>query len=91
MDGLKVGPSRTQLFRVHANTMEEAIQIAFQEEYNHRQARTPTSVWQGHNASTGAMQGAPATETSTGAAPMELGTAAQSFIRCYRYGKLGHM
>ncbi|POM59973.1 LOW QUALITY PROTEIN: Gag protein [Phytophthora palmivora] len=28
MDGLKVGPSRTQLFRVHANTMEEAIQIA---------------------------------------------------------------
>ncbi|POM62399.1 Gag protein [Phytophthora palmivora] len=28
MDGLKVGPSRTQLFRVHANTMEEATQIA---------------------------------------------------------------
>ncbi|POM79009.1 Pol protein [Phytophthora palmivora] len=42
MDGLKVGPSRTQLFRVHANTMEEAIQIALQEEYSHRQARTPT-------------------------------------------------
>ncbi|POM79710.1 Gag protein [Phytophthora palmivora] len=39
MDGLKVGPSRTQLFRVHANTMEEAIQIALQEEYSHRQAR----------------------------------------------------
>ncbi|POM64467.1 LOW QUALITY PROTEIN: Pol protein [Phytophthora palmivora] len=30
MDGLKGGPSRTQLFRVHANTMEEAIQIALQ-------------------------------------------------------------
>ncbi|POM60225.1 Gag protein [Phytophthora palmivora] len=44
MDGLKVGPSRTQLFRVHANTMEEAIQIALQEEYSHRPARTPTSV-----------------------------------------------
>ncbi|POM60553.1 Gag protein [Phytophthora palmivora] len=43
MDGLKVGPSRTQLFRVHANTMEEAIQIALQEEYSHRQARNPTS------------------------------------------------
>ncbi|POM62993.1 Gag protein [Phytophthora palmivora] len=28
MDGLKVGPSYMQLFRVHANTMEEAIQIA---------------------------------------------------------------
>ncbi|POM72493.1 Gag protein, partial [Phytophthora palmivora] len=31
MDGLKVGPSCTQLFRVNANTMEEAIQIALQE------------------------------------------------------------
>ncbi|POM75893.1 Gag protein, partial [Phytophthora palmivora] len=54
MDGLKVGPSRTQLFRVHANNMEEATQIALQEEYSHRQARTPTSMWQGHNASSGA-------------------------------------
>ncbi|POM71378.1 Gag protein [Phytophthora palmivora] len=44
-----------RLFRVHANTMEEAIQIALQEEYSHRQARTPTSVWQGHNASSGAV------------------------------------
>ncbi|POM77005.1 Gag protein, partial [Phytophthora palmivora] len=66
MDGLKVGPSRTQLFRVHANTMEEAIQTALQEEYSHRPARTPTSVWQGHNASSGAVQGAPAAGASTG-------------------------
>ncbi|POM70295.1 LOW QUALITY PROTEIN: Gag protein [Phytophthora palmivora] len=65
MDGLKVGPSRTQLFRVHANTMEEAIQIALQEVYSHRQARTPTSVWQGHNASSGAVQGAPTAGAST--------------------------
>ncbi|POM71346.1 Hypothetical protein PHPALM_12101 [Phytophthora palmivora] len=48
MDGLKVDPSRTQLFCVHVNTMEEAIQIALQEEYSHRQARTHMSVWQGH-------------------------------------------
>ncbi|POM67492.1 Gag protein [Phytophthora palmivora] len=54
MDGLKVGPSRTQLFRVHANTMEEAIQNGLQEEYSPRQARTPTSVWLGCNVSTGA-------------------------------------
>ncbi|POM67035.1 Gag protein [Phytophthora palmivora] len=66
MDGLKVGPSRTQLFRVHTNTMEEAIQIALQEEYSHRQAGTPMSVWQGHNASSGAVQGAPAPGASTG-------------------------
>ncbi|KAI9992094.1 hypothetical protein PInf_017478 [Phytophthora infestans] len=41
MDGLKVGPARTQLFRVQATTMEEAIQIALQEEYSHKQAGTP--------------------------------------------------
>ncbi|POM78707.1 LOW QUALITY PROTEIN: Gag protein [Phytophthora palmivora] len=68
MDGLK-------LFRVHAETMEEAIQIALPEEYSHRQARTPTPVWQGHNASTGAVQGAPVAGASTGPVPMELGTA----------------
>ncbi|POM67944.1 Gag protein [Phytophthora palmivora] len=66
MDGLKVGPSRTQLFRVHANTMEEAIQIALHEEYSHRLPRTPTSVWQGHNASSGAVQRAPAAGLAPG-------------------------
>ncbi|POM72624.1 Gag protein, partial [Phytophthora palmivora] len=91
MDGLKVGPSRTQLFRVHANTMEEAIQITLQEEYSHRQVRTPTSVWQGHNASTGVVQGAQATGASTGPVPIELGTAVQSSIRCYGCRKIGHM
>ncbi|POM71466.1 LOW QUALITY PROTEIN: Hypothetical protein PHPALM_11961 [Phytophthora palmivora] len=75
MDSPKVGPSSTQLFRVHANTMEEAIQIALQEEYSHRQTRTPTSVWQGHNTSTDAVQGAPATGASAGPVPMELGMA----------------
>ncbi|POM80927.1 Gag protein [Phytophthora palmivora] len=77
MDGLKVGPSRTRLFRVHANTMEEAIQIALQEGYSHRQVRTPTSVWQGRNAATGAV--------------LELITAVQNSIRCYGCEKLGHM
>ncbi|KAG3063316.1 hypothetical protein PI124_g22704 [Phytophthora idaei] len=28
MDGLRVGPARTQLFRVQASTLEEAIQVA---------------------------------------------------------------
>ncbi|POM80180.1 LOW QUALITY PROTEIN: Gag protein, partial [Phytophthora palmivora] len=82
MDGLK-------LFRVHANTMEEAIQIALQEEYSHRQARTPTSMWQDHNVSSGAVQGAPAAGASTGPVSMELGTAVQNSIRCYGCGKLG--
>ncbi|OWZ18625.1 LOW QUALITY PROTEIN: Retroelement [Phytophthora megakarya] len=46
MDGLSLSPIRTQLFRVQASTMEEAIQVALQEEYSHIQARTPTSAWQ---------------------------------------------
>ncbi|KAI9990655.1 hypothetical protein PInf_018212 [Phytophthora infestans] len=41
MNGLKVGPARTQLFRVQATTMEEAIQIVLQDEYSHKQAGTP--------------------------------------------------
>ncbi|KAG3008766.1 hypothetical protein PC121_g8467 [Phytophthora cactorum] len=32
MDGLRVGPARTQLFRVQISTLEEAIQVAHQEE-----------------------------------------------------------
>ncbi|POM75078.1 Gag protein [Phytophthora palmivora] len=89
MDGLKVGPSRTQLFRVQANTMEEAIQIALQEGYSHRQARTPTSVWQGYNASSGAVQGAPAAGASTGPVPMELCTALQNSILATYVGSSG--
>ncbi|POM80585.1 Gag protein, partial [Phytophthora palmivora] len=86
-----VTPRLVIAFRVHANTMEEVIQIALQEEYSHRQARTPTSVWQGHNASSGAVQGAPAAGASTGPVSMELVTAVQSSIRCYGCGKPGHM
>ncbi|KAG3115999.1 hypothetical protein PI125_g5024 [Phytophthora idaei] len=47
MDGLRVGPARTQLFRVQASTLEEAIQVDLQEEYSHRQTRTPASAWPG--------------------------------------------
>ncbi|KAG3109494.1 hypothetical protein PI124_g4664 [Phytophthora idaei] len=47
MDGLRVGPARAQLFRVQASTLGEAIQVALQEEYSHRQARTPASAWPG--------------------------------------------
>ncbi|KAI9994943.1 hypothetical protein PInf_011823 [Phytophthora infestans] len=49
MDGLKVGPARTQLFRVQATTMEEAIQIALQEEYSHKQAGTPRKKERRHD------------------------------------------
>nr|AAV92917.1 gag protein [Phytophthora infestans] len=84
MDGLRVGPARTQLFRVQASTLEEAIQVALQEEYSHRQARTPASAWPGSSLS------APGRTSPNGPVPMELGSAEQRDIRCFGCGKMGH-
>ncbi|KAG2759936.1 hypothetical protein Pcac1_g28125 [Phytophthora cactorum] len=85
IDGLRVGPARTQLFRVQASTLEEAIPVALQEEYSHRQARTPASAWLG-GFTPSASRTAPG-----GPVPMELGLAEQQDIRCYGCGRLGHM
>uniref|UniRef100_H3GQN2 Reverse transcriptase domain-containing protein n=1 Tax=Phytophthora ramorum TaxID=164328 RepID=H3GQN2_PHYRM len=77
MDGLRVGPARTQLFRVQASTLEEAIQIALQEEYSHRQARTPATAWLG-----GSTQGGPQSRGPfNGPVPMDLSLAEQHDIR----------
>ncbi|KAF4147442.1 Retroviral aspartyl protease [Phytophthora infestans] len=84
MDGLRVGPARTQLFRVQSSTLEEAIQVALQEEYSHRQARTPASAWPGSSMS------APGRTSPNGPVPMELGSAEQRDIRCFGCGKMGH-
>ncbi|KAG3008946.1 hypothetical protein PC128_g17737 [Phytophthora cactorum] len=85
IDGLRMGPARPQLFRVQASTLEEAIQVALQEEYSHHQARTPASAWPG-----GSTPSANRTAPS-GPVPMELGLAEQQDVRCYGRGRLGHM
>ncbi|KAG3143819.1 hypothetical protein PI126_g14450 [Phytophthora idaei] len=74
-----------QLFRVQASTPKEAIQVSLQEEYSHRQARTPASAWPG-----GSTPSANHT-TPSGPVPMELGLAEQQDIRCYGCGRLGRM
>uniref|UniRef100_H3GDT4 CCHC-type domain-containing protein n=1 Tax=Phytophthora ramorum TaxID=164328 RepID=H3GDT4_PHYRM len=76
MDGLKVGPARTQLFRVHASTMEEAIKIALQEEYSHKQAGTPVV--------------AQLVVANNEPEPMDLSSAELGSVRCYKCGGLGH-
>uniref|UniRef100_H3H7K4 RNA-directed DNA polymerase n=1 Tax=Phytophthora ramorum TaxID=164328 RepID=H3H7K4_PHYRM len=74
MDGLRVGPARTQLFRVQANTLEEAIQIALQEEYSHRHAHTPATAWLG-----GSSQGRPQSRGPFNVpVPMDLSLAEQN-------------
>ncbi|KAG3004693.1 hypothetical protein PC121_g17362 [Phytophthora cactorum] len=86
MDGLRVGPARTQLFRVQASTLEEAIQVALQEEYSHRQARTPASAWSGGST--------PSSNRTAPSGPVPMNVlllGEQQDIRCYGCGRLGHM
>ncbi|KAG6617738.1 gag protein [Phytophthora cinnamomi] len=90
-DGLRVSPARTQLFRVQASTMEESIQIALQEVYSHKEARTSVVVWQSNPVPDGAPNGGSGNGTSNGPVPMDLGMAEQHDIRCFGYSKLGHM
>jgi hypothetical protein len=77
MEGLRVGPARTQLFRVSNDTLEEAIQAALTEEYSHNQAKHPL----------------PYPSRSGGATPMELGTAESSGStrKCFTCGSEDHM
>lgn len=44
MEGLRMGPPRDQLFRMSPRTLEEAIEIARQEEYSLRQTRSTTTA-----------------------------------------------
>ncbi|EGZ06575.1 hypothetical protein PHYSODRAFT_248105 [Phytophthora sojae] len=74
--GLKVGPARTQLFRVRTATMEEEIQVALQEEYSHKQA--------------GALAVVQPVVTESEPEPMDLSSAEQYSVRCYGCGGLGH-
>ncbi|KAG3245726.1 hypothetical protein PI124_g9524 [Phytophthora idaei] len=67
---------------IKASILEEAIQVALQEEYSHRQARTPASAWPG-----GSTPSSNRTAPS-GPVPMELGLAEQQDIRCYGCGRL---
>ncbi|KAI9996319.1 hypothetical protein PInf_013721 [Phytophthora infestans] len=103
MDGLKVGPARTQLFRVQATTMEEAIQIALQEEYSHKQAGTPRKEEHRHDEdgvprkaehrSNDAVAPAVTQPVDTGVysepEPMDF-SSAESLVHCYGCGGHGH-
>ncbi|KAI9979739.1 hypothetical protein PInf_028003 [Phytophthora infestans] len=103
MDDLKVGSARTQLFRVQATTMEEAIQISPQEEYSHKQAGTSREEEHRHDEndvpreaehrSNDAVAPAATQPVDTGAysepEPMDL-SSAESLVRCYGCGGHGH-
>ncbi|KAG2948998.1 hypothetical protein PC110_g7791 [Phytophthora cactorum] len=46
--------------------MEEAIQTALQEEYSHKQARTPVTAWQGNSQPSGMQSNNSGNGTTTG-------------------------
>jgi hypothetical protein len=80
MEGLKVGPARTQLFRTRVSTFEAAVRVALEEDYCHRQSRISASS-------------ASVMTTTEGPQPMELGSAEQrnTQVTCYACGRVGHM
>ena len=44
MGGLSEGVARTELFRSHPETFEQAVTIALRAEFNHKYARASTPV-----------------------------------------------
>ncbi len=83
MEGMRVGPVRTQLFREIPSTLEKAIAIAFGEDHSQRQASG--------NSHLGTSSG------GGGAEPMDIGQVelarargASKNVTCHRCGKKGH-
>ena len=48
MEGLRTGVARTEVFRIHPSTFEEAVRIALSAEHNFKLARLG---WNGYNLS----------------------------------------
>ncbi|ETP55430.1 hypothetical protein F442_00018 [Phytophthora nicotianae P10297] len=69
---------------IKSSTLDEAIQVSLQEEYSHRQARTPASAWPGRSSQN------PNPASPSAPVPMELGATELHDIRCFGCGRLGH-
>jgi hypothetical protein len=67
MEGLRTGVARTEVFRVHPASLEEAVNVALNVEFNFKSARL------GWTASQASSSGAPG--ASNGAVPMDLSYA----------------
>lgn len=78
MEGMRVGPARTHLFRVQPETFEEGVRLALQEDYSQKQAKSFAGQSSNHG----------------GAAPMDLSVAETTerfaSVRCYTCGQSGH-
>lgn len=81
MEGMNVGPARTQLFRVNPTSFEEALRIALEEDDSQKRSGSRKNPIE-----TGADSGA------QGAAPMDLSAidASRSNERCFNCNRKGH-
>ncbi|KAG3099115.1 hypothetical protein PI125_g15124 [Phytophthora idaei] len=85
MDGLPGGPCTHVIVPGAGQHLRKGDSSGLQEEYSHRQARTPASAWP-RGSTPSANRTAP-----SGPAPMELGFAGQQDIRCYSCERQDHM
>jgi len=95
MEGLRTGVARTEVFRVHPTSFEEAVNVALNAEFNFKSARL------GWTASQASSSGAPG--ASNGAVPMDLSYAEDEeaelqaaeqrggIRRCYVCGSTQHL
>ena len=94
MEGLRNGVARTEVFRVHPSTFDEAVKVALNAEFNFKSARLG---WNGSNPSSMSTQGSSRPE------PMDLSHVAegeeaelqaveqQGIRRCYSCGSTKHL
>ena len=100
MEGLRTGVSRTEVFRVHPSTLEEAVRIALNAEHNFKSARLG---WNGYNPSS-ERENSTSTPAGNRPGPMDLSYAEdegevelqaaeqQRVVRqCYTCGSTKHL
>jgi hypothetical protein len=95
MEGLRTGVARTEVFRVHPASFDEAVNVALNAEFNFKSARLGWSTYQASSSSN--------TDASNGAVPMDLSYAENEEAelqgaeqrmgvrRCYVCGSTQHL
>jgi hypothetical protein len=81
MEGLEIGPQKTEVFRRQPTELEEAIHIALTEDQLQRQAR---------GLPTGPMDINPSAGGGGGPEPMDLSALDRQQVTCYTCGTVGH-
>ena len=80
MQGLEIGPAKTEVFRRQPTDLEAAIYVALQEDQLQRQSRgLPTGPTDVHTPPTG-----------SGPEPMDLSAIDRLQVTCYGCGQVGH-